>query len=131
MSRSGYTEDYSDQWDWIRWRGAVKSAIRGARGQAFLKELLYALDHLPKLSLIVGELERGGEVCALGAVGRHRGLDMEGLDPEDFFTTATAFDIPCALAQEIMYINDEEGLRTEPGWARFNRVREWVRQQIK
>lgn len=33
MSRSGYSEDL-DMWDLIRWRGAVKSALRGKRGQA-------------------------------------------------------------------------------------------------
>jgi hypothetical protein len=34
MSRSGYSDDIDsadDQWALIRWRGAVKSAIRGAR----------------------------------------------------------------------------------------------------
>jgi len=47
MSRSGYSDDCDDQWSLICWRGAVKSAIRGKRGQAFLKEMLAALDALP------------------------------------------------------------------------------------
>jgi hypothetical protein len=46
MSRSGYSDDHSE-WDLIRWRGAVASAIRGKRGQAFLRELLVALDAMP------------------------------------------------------------------------------------
>jgi hypothetical protein len=37
MSRSGYSDDL-ENWSLIRWRGAVASAIRGRRGQAFLRE---------------------------------------------------------------------------------------------
>lgn len=55
MSRSGYTED-CDGWDLIRWRGAVASAIRGKRGQAFLREALAALDAMPEKQLISHDL---------------------------------------------------------------------------
>lgn len=49
MSRSGYSDDYDfDNWQLIRWRGAVNSAINGRRGQAFLKELLTAIEALPE-----------------------------------------------------------------------------------
>jgi hypothetical protein len=72
MSRSGYSDD-CDQWDMIRWRGAVASSIRGARGQAFLKEMLAALDALPEPKLIAEELESDGAVCAIGAVGPFAG----------------------------------------------------------
>ena len=44
MSRSGYTDDMEDMWQHICWRGAVASAIRGRRGQAFLREMLAAMD---------------------------------------------------------------------------------------
>lgn len=57
MSRSGYSDDYDgDNWDLIRWRGAVTSAIRGKRGQAFLREALAALDAMPEKQLIAGDL---------------------------------------------------------------------------
>lgn len=56
MSRSGYTEDCEDDWALIRWRGAVNSAIRGKRGQAFLREMLAALDVMPEKRLIAGNL---------------------------------------------------------------------------
>ncbi|KGC50992.1 hypothetical protein DO66_5867 [Burkholderia pseudomallei] len=36
MSRSGYSDDCGG-WSLIRWRGAVNSAIKGARGQKFLR----------------------------------------------------------------------------------------------
>lgn len=82
MSRSGYSTDLDD-WDLIRWRGQVASAIRGKRGQKFLVDLLAALDALPQKSLIVDELQEEGQVCAIGALGLSRGLDMSKIDPED------------------------------------------------
>src|ERR1700722_1111238 len=82
MSRSGYNDD-CEQWALICWRGAVNSAIKGARGQAFLAELIAALDALPEKRLIATELEQEGAVCAIGAVGRARGVDMSKLDPDN------------------------------------------------
>ena len=107
MSRSGYTEDIEDYWRWIMWRGAVASAIRGRRGQAFLREMTEAMDQLPEKRLITGHLENAGEVCALGAVGKKRGLDMSIIDEYDYDTIADKFDITPTLAREIMYLNDE------------------------
>ena len=83
MSRSGYVDDVDDNWDLIRWRGAVKSALRGKRGQAFLKEMIEALDALPEKMLIGNTLEADGMVCAMGAVGLKRGVDMAKIDPEE------------------------------------------------
>lgn len=56
MSRSGYSDDI-DNWDLIKWRGQVASAIRGKRGQLFLRELLAALDALPNAHQLVQEIE--------------------------------------------------------------------------
>ena len=132
MSRSGYSEDYDDQWALIRWRGAVASAIRGRHGQAFLKELLSALDALPEKALIAGDLEHQGQVCALGAVGKARGVDMTSLDPYDAFQVSNIFNIAEALAKEIAWINDEASwYRMETPERRFDRVREWVVSKIK
>ena len=125
MSRSGYSDD-CDGWALIRWRGAVASAIRGKHGQAFLREMLAALDAMPEKRLIAGEFEQGGEVCALGAVGRARQFDMSNIDPEDHDTVAAKFGLPHALACEIMFINDAwHGKSPE---LRFADVREWVKQ---
>lgn len=128
MSRSGYVDDY-DGWDLIRWRGAVKSAIRGKRGQAFLREMATALDALPEKVLITEELEKDGEVCALGAVGRLRGIDMKLIDPEEREAVAEVFGIPRTLACEIMYENDEGSWRETPQ-GRWMRVRNWVSKQL-
>lgn len=130
MSRSGYCDDLTN-WSHICWRGAVASAIRGKRGQAFLKELLAALDALPEKRLIAWELQQKDQVCALGAVGKSRGLDMEDLDPEDHEKVAKAFDIPHALACEIMWENDEARYWEQTPEQRFKYVRDWVVRHIR
>ena len=133
MSRSGYSDDYDDdQWASIRWRGAVKSAIRGKRGQAFLRELLAALDAMPTKRLISDELRQpDGEVCALGSIGVARGIELESLDPHDYDKLAETFGISSRLVQEIEWENDDAwGSRQTPE-QRFQHVREWVVEQIK
>jgi len=110
MSRSGYSDD-CDGWDLIRWRGAVKSAIRGKRGQAFLVELRDSLDALPEKKLCAVDLQRkDGSCCAIGAVGKARGIDMTEMDGEYMTDTgelAEMFNIAGALVKEIEYENDE------------------------
>ena len=129
MSRLGYSDDCDDQWGLIRWRGAVASAIRGKRGQAFLREMLAALDALPEKRLIENDLEHGGEVCALGAVGKARGTPMANIDPEDQESVAAALSLPLTLACEIMFINDEAWNKERPEH-RYIRVRKWVESKL-
>jgi len=109
MSRSDYSDDCYG-WELICYRGAVKSAIRGKRGQALLNELVEALDALPEKSLSAESLvSRDGEYCALGALGRMRGMIMEPTDPDDVDASEVAkmFGVATALAAEIMFENDE------------------------
>ncbi len=128
MSRSGYSDDLDDNWQLIKWRGQVASAIRGKRGQACLREMLAALDAMPEKALIAHELELAGDVCALGALGKARGLDMAKLDPEEPDDVAAAFNIASPLAREIVYENDE-GPYGETAEQRWKRMREWVAQR--
>lgn len=146
MSRSGYTDDCWDcdegsQWRMIRWRGAVKSAIRGKRGQAFLRECLAALDAMPEKRLVPSSFQRAdGEVCVLGAVAKHRGrlssvhaISLYDDDPEygerDVSEdVAAVLDIPRALAAEIMYENDECGRSTPE--ARWHWVYGWIEGKL-
>ncbi len=132
MSRSGYVEDDGDgdQWQLIRWRGAVASAMRGKRGQAFLGEMLTALDALPEPKLVAMELEADGQVCAIGSVGRMRGVDMSKIDPEEYSQVASAFGINEKLAQEIMWMNDDAGSWKETPEERFARMRKWVERHL-
>lgn len=131
MSRSGYSDDNDyDNWAAIKWRGAVASAVRGNRGQAFLKEMLVALDALPEKGLIAEELEFSGQVCAIGSVGKARGTNMSDLDPEDRDGVADRFGIAPAMAAEIAYMNDDAYYEETPE-QRFTRMRAWVASHIK
>ena len=131
MSRSGYVDDL-DHWDLIRWRGQVASAMRGKRGQQCLREMLAALDAMPEKALVAGDLEtEEGDVCALGALGRARGIDMADLDPTEPEVVAVAFNIATQLAQEIVYQNDEGDWRGETPEGRWARMRKWVADQIQ
>lgn len=109
MSRSGYTDD-CDGWALIRWRGAVKSAISGERGQAFLRELAAALDAMPTKELAAHSFRtEGGEFCTLGVIANARGVDVSGLDPKDDYCrepVGKLLDIAPAMAAEIMHEND-------------------------
>lgn len=132
MSRSGYNEDCDNDWSLICYRGAVASAIRGKRGQEFLYEMLHALHALPEHKLIADDLEKDGRVCAIGAVGKARGVNMAALDPEDADALAAAFGISPALAREIVYMNDEYWYGSpETPEARFARMRKWIEENIR
>jgi hypothetical protein len=147
MSRSGYSEDYDNDWTLIKWRGQVASAIRGRRGQALLRELLAALDAMPVKRLISHELREGpkvyvardgqvidrayvrGDVCALGSLGARRGMEMDDLDPEDPDTIAERFGVAHQLVREIEWMNDEGFWGTpEELWVK---MRHWVASQVK
>ena len=135
MSRSGYTDDWDygeGQWMMIRWRGAVKSAIRGKRGQTTLKAILDAMDALPVKRLIQNDLQsKTGEFCTLGVLGNARGVDMTSLDPDNREGVAAVFDIAPALAAEIFYENDETCGYNETPELRFARMRRWVASNIR
>lgn len=133
MSRSGYSDDIDDQWAHIRWRGAVSSALRGAKGQAFLKELDAALDALPEKKLVANELEGDLCFCALGAVGKARGIDLAKIDTYNHKSLSKTFGIAPAMAQEIMWINDEAATwRGEDQDAqRWQEVKNWIKKEIK
>jgi hypothetical protein len=104
--------------------------MRGARGQSFLKEMLAAFDALPERKLIASGLEVDGNVCALGAVGKARAMDMRKIDPDDHETVAGAFNLAHAMACEIMFENDE-GARNETPEQRYERMRRWVDGRIR
>lgn len=125
MSRAGYSDDIDDNWSLIRWRGQVASAIRGKRGQAFLRELVASLDALPEKRLIAHDLQSDCGVCAVGSVGLRRGIDMSGLDPECYEAVAGAFGIAEPLVREIEFENDEAFWVSTPE-DRWRHMRAWA-----
>ena len=133
MSRSGYSEE-CDGWQLIMWRGAVESAINGKRGQAFLKEMLAAMDAMPIKRLIANDLVKDGEVCAIGTVAVARGTDLSGIDVEydENQELAKRMGIANAMVKEIEFINDDDlGYQMETPEQRFIRVYRWVKEKAK
>lgn len=139
MSRSGYSDDYEG--DINLYRANVDRAFAGRRGQAFLKEMLAALNAMPEKRLLSEVMQSDGEVCAIGSVGRARGTDMTALDPENYeewdFAGAVghAFNIAQPMAAEIMHVNDgydHWGLTAnETPEQRYARMRKWITEQIR
>lgn len=126
MSRSGYSEDCEHL---QLWRNNVERTIASKRGQVFIKDLIIALDAMPVKELIRHDLERNGEVCAIGALGIKRSVDMKSLDPEDPEQVGKAFGISSMLAQEIVYVNDEWRREQSPE-ERWTRMRRWASEQL-
>jgi hypothetical protein len=127
MSRSGYSDECDDSdgyWGLIKWRGQVTSAIRGKRGQAFLRELLEALDAMPVKRLIKNEFWNG-EACALGVIAQKRGLDLISVDPDDYDRLAELLGIAHQLVQEIEWENDEALGHCTPE-QRWHWMRSWI-----
>ncbi len=137
MSRSGYSEDYDDQFPNASalYSRNVERATEGKRGQKFFRDLLAALDDMPVKRLITEELVREGEVCALGALGHARGVDMSNIYPEDAPNVGKLFGIAECLAREVVFQNDEQGdfrsSEEESPEERWKRMRAWAEQCLK
>ena len=145
MGRHGYSDDdcfdRDAQLAHGRWRGMVKSAIRGKRGQKLLTDLLAALDAMPDKRLVAGVLASSGEVCTLGALCLHQSImtmaEMAALNVDDEIDDADwanemladKLDAAKCLIQEIEYQNDEGGWRETPE-KRWERMRRWVEKRL-
>src|SRR5579859_1137388 len=134
MSRSGYIDDCDESTN--LWRGAVKRAVEGKRGQSLLIALRDALDAMPVKELADGFFKaEDGCMCTLGVLGEQRGIDLKDMeraaDYGDYETVADAFGVSRALVQEIMWVNDEANWSwNETRAQRWDRVREWLDANI-
>ncbi len=135
MSRSGYNEDCVNYAGINLYRANVDRALAGKRGQAFLRELITALDALPEKKLIAESFSKADGVCALGSVARMRGVVDKLPDPEmcDEYEVgecaARVLGIAECMAREIMWENDDcYSVETEE--QRWKRVRSWATKQI-
>lgn len=135
MSRSGYSDNDGVQ----LWRGAVKRAIEGSRGQTFLMELVASLDALPEKKLASNSFTKGGAICSLGSVALRRGVDVSQFEPKNTWgeydepadrdALGTIFGIAPAMIAEIMYENDEGAWwsdKPESPEHRWQRMRDWA-----
>lgn len=125
------------------WRGAVKKAIEGRRGQAALRELLAALLALPEHRLAFDSLYDGRDSCAIGVLALSRAQDAEerdevilqllGEDGGDIVAMSQfAFEelgLTYTLAWEIIEANDSDEGHLTPE-ERWREVVGWVRARI-
>ena len=137
MSRYSDCDDYGwEPWMEGQAAGALRSAIRGRRGQRLLRDLIAGLNALPEPELAAGSLEdpETGCVCALGAVRLQRGpeavpLRFDPSDPDiDWRELAEPFDISETLAHAVVAQN-EYGSRRNDEQSRRRRwlsVRAWA-----
>ena len=132
MSRHGYVDDGDlEPLEWGRWHGSVLSAIRGKRGQAFLREMIAALDAMPEKRLVRSELvTKDGDVCAMGCVLAKRGTDVKAVDPEDYGTVANVVGLAESMTREIAYENDEGSYKETPE-QRWARMRNWAEKNLR
>lgn len=87
------------------------------------------MEGMEQKELIENSLEKDGQYCALGVVGKSRGIDLRRLDPDDYDHLAKVFGISAALVQEIEWINDQWSAKYP--WMRWDYVYTWVRENIK
>jgi hypothetical protein len=127
MSRVQFGD--GDEYSWL-YQQHADAAIRGRRGQAFLREMVSALDTMPAKRLAAEVLVgRHGEVCAMGAVAVARGIDTTGIDETDSAAVGEVLGIAERLAMEIAYLNDDRD-DSETDEERFCRMRSWAVRQI-
>ena len=119
MSRSGFYEADDCDRDSIlavgRTAGQVASAARGARGQAFLRMALKALDGMEDKRLSAGTFGVGhdGCMCFMSSIATETGRAsvMTGMDTDDgpnmCDALAGAFNVAPVLVQDFVWTNDE------------------------
>lgn len=145
-------EDTRDVLRMYAWDANLDRQIKGKRGQAFLRELLAALEALPSKRLVANELAKDGEVCTLGALALKRrtdaGEDRERVladlgsicvDPDQEPDDERAYEdmeawakrvlaCPSMLAFVIPHENDEDWRSTPE--QRYTAMVMWVRSLI-
>lgn len=134
MRRSGYVI-IDDPLELGRWRGMVASAIRGKRGQAFLRRLIAALDAMPWKGLIADKLgDEYGRICAVGAALKAAGQNLSNWEPYDHEGLGAALNIHACLVKEVEALNDFEGGPVRP-WDlaeyRWARMRYWAEEHLR
>lgn len=136
-ARHGYIDDNDDVLQLGRWRGMVKSATRGKRGQRMLADLRDALDAMPEKRLVEGALQtKEGDLCAIGCVLAAKGKDYTAHEDDDEYdlrelneSIAHELNVAECLVQEVEWHNDECGYNETPE-QRWTRMRAWVEKQI-
>jgi hypothetical protein len=139
MTRLYYDDDLDPSREGLV-AGALRSAVRGKRGQRFIRDLVQALDALPSPELAAGALEDEDTecCCAFGAVRRFRGSDAVPLwfDPMEEDLTpdhlAEPFNVSETLAWAVVQVNEDgmTGNDVSTRRHRWNVVKDWAIRQL-
>jgi hypothetical protein len=125
MTRSGYTDDFGDDYpgQMELYRANVRRSILSAKGQARLKELRDALEAMPEKRLVANVFLEPDNACALGIWARaHRGANavldaaVDGFNGDDHETAdlLRQFGWPKLVVLDLIYQNDRHETAWEP-----------------
>lgn len=136
--RISYSEDEDFPGQFGLWQGNVQRSLRGKKGQAELRELKAALLALPEKRLIIGALERDGEVCAIAAYAKYKGLSLAEYKPDpelydedvDSDEVGIAGGMPRLVAWEVVCRNDMHYDNCTPE-QRYEKMLAWVERMLK
>lgn len=132
---------YSDEEDFpgqfFLWQANCERSLGGRLGQAALRELEAALVALPTKRLIANDLQTPeGDVCAIGALARHKGItpspegNVRGFDPEyEMEEIGVECGMPRMVAWKAVEKNDIELGYVTPE-ERYTRMLDWVRSEL-
>ena len=125
------------------WEANCRRSLQGKAGQRELREMEAALLALPAKRLVQGVLlSDDGDVCALGAYGRYKGLDLTSFETCDKEITGVEVGIaggmPRLVAWAVVDRNDRLDGQYQVGTfvlltpeERYDQMLAWVRAQLK
>ena len=138
--RLDYCDEESFPNQFELWEANCQRSLRGKAGQRELRELEAALLALPAKRLVHGVLRTDdGDVCAIGAYGQYKGVDLTEFDPEDESDkVGVAGGMPHLVAWAVVDLNDgylgwyygDVFVRYTPE-QRYDKMLAWVRAQLK
>lgn len=129
--RINYTEEEDFDGQFELWRANCERSLRGKKGQAELRVLRDALLALPEKRLLLGTLEdEVGDVCAIGAYGKYKGVDLQNFDEEsDSDEVGISAGMPRLVAWKVVEMNDMEFDHATPE-ERYERMLAWVESKL-
>jgi hypothetical protein len=106
--RLNYADEEDRPGQFALWDANVRRSLKGKAGQKALRELRDALLALPEKRLIANLLtDDRGDVCAVGAYAKAKGLDISKFDREDESDdVGVAAGMPRLVAWSVVAQND-------------------------
>lgn len=137
--RISYSEDEDYPGQFGLWQANCDRSIAGRAGQLALRELEAALLALPEKRLIAHELERDGDVCAIGALVKYKGITPKNDPDGEMDLIGVECGIPRLAAWKLVELNDSI---LDTKWSdgklipltpeeRYQSVLDWVRKRLK